>query len=289
MERKAGPPLDRQAHSRLGAVTRRDAGKGADFARRHGCRYVATVSELVADPAIDAIYVASPEACHREHVLAAAAAGKPVLVEKEMGQSTRECDDMLAACQAAGVSLGVAYYRRCHPSIQAARRLLQAGAIGAPQRLWMNDQFPLVHRLDLALYLLGDITAITVTEEDLPPDSHAGRGLVLRATHQGGALSAGNLKMCENHDIEQVVIEGREARLVIHDLKEGRLSRTWGWKQERLDQPADPWAHWGIVGDFVSHLWVGTPLICPGAEGRKTTVIMDAVRAGAGPTPVAIH
>jgi predicted dehydrogenase len=205
-----------------------------------------------------------------------------------MGNSTAECDDMIAACRAASVPLGVAYYRRCHPSIQAARRLLAAGAIGTPQRLWMNDQFPIVHRLDLCFFLFGDIAAITVTEEDLPPDSHADRGPVLRARHRSGTISFGNLKMRENHDVEQVVIDGSESRLVIHDLKAGRMTRTWDWKHERLDQSADPWAHWGIIGDFVRHLREGTPLICPGEEGRKTTVIMDAVRRGAGKDPVAI-
>ncbi|GDY11758.1 NADH-dependent dehydrogenase [Planctomycetota bacterium] len=288
MERKSGPPLYKQANSRLGAVTRRDADKGRDYARRHGCRFVPTVTELVADPSIDAIYVASPEAFHLEHVLAAAAAGKPVLVEKEMGNSTAECDAMIVACKKAQVPLGVAYYRRCHPSIRAAQRLLAAGAIGTPQRLWMNDQFPIVHRLDLTFMLFGDIASITVTEEDLPPDSHADRGPVLRALHASGTRSSGNLKMRENHDVEQVVIDGSESRLVIHDLKAGRMSRTWGWKFETLDQPADPWAHWGIIGNFVDHLRSGTPLACTGEDGRKTTVIMDAVRKGAGATPVAI-
>jgi predicted dehydrogenase len=288
MERKSGPPLYQQARSRLGAVTRRDAMKGADFALRHKCCFIPTVEELVSDPGIDAIYVASPEICHREHVLAAAAAGKPVLVEKEMGTSTRECDEMIAACRAAGVSLGVAYYRRCHPSVQELRRQIMGGSIGTPRRLWMNDQFPIVHRLDLALFLLGDITSISLTEEELPPDSHDVRGLVLRANHSSGGLSYGNFEMRENHDIERVVVEGSEARLVIHDLKAGTMSRTWGGNHERLDQPSHPWAHWGIIGDFVDHLVEGTPLICPGHEGRKTTRVMDAIRREAAAAPARI-
>ena len=67
---------------------------------------------------------------HKEYVLAAAAAGKPVYVEKPMALNAAECDEMIAACRAAGVPLWVAYYRRGLPKFLAVRDLLAEGAIG---------------------------------------------------------------------------------------------------------------------------------------------------------------
>lgn len=279
MERKSGPPLN-QPGSRLHAVTRRDAAKGRDFARRFGCVFHPTVEELVADPAVDAVYVATPPAAHTAGVLAAAAAGKPVLVEKEMAPTVAECDAQLAACHAARVPLAVAFYRRSHPVIAKLRETILAGAIGAPRRLWCNDQFPLSHRLDLAHFLLGDIAQIRIAEEDLPPDSHAERGAVLRARHVGGGETVLAVQMHETHDVERLVMDGEAGRLVVHDLKAGRLSRSWRGHMscETLDQPALDYAHSGCIANVVAHLRRGAPLACSGWDGRQTAVVMAAMQ-----------
>src|SRR5438105_7392487 len=112
-EHKAGPPLYRTPGSDLVAVMRRDAEKAADFARRHGARHWYTdVQKLLADPDINAVYVASPHGCHVQHVRLAAQAGKAVLCEKPMGTSYEESQAIVAVCQQYNVPLAVAYYRR---------------------------------------------------------------------------------------------------------------------------------------------------------------------------------
>lgn len=130
-EVKSGPGFQKARGSELVAVMRRNAALAEDYARRHGVpRWYAHAAELIADPAVDAVYVATPPSTHREYVLAAAAAGKPVYVEKPMALHARECDEMIAACRAAGVPLFVAYYRRAMPKFLAVRDLLAEGAIG---------------------------------------------------------------------------------------------------------------------------------------------------------------
>ena len=85
---------------------------------------------LVADPAVEAIVIASPQSTHREIALAAIAAGKPVLCEKPMGASLAESVDMTEAAEAAGVvnMVGFNYVRT--PATQFARQLIRQGSIG---------------------------------------------------------------------------------------------------------------------------------------------------------------
>ena len=135
-ERKSGPPMYRTGHSALVAVMRRDAAKAADFARRHGVpRYYTDAGELIADPEVDIVYVATPHATHKELTIRALAAGKPVYVEKPMAMNYAECLEMLAAAETYGQKLFVAYYRRALPYFLKVRELLSEERIGTPQRV----------------------------------------------------------------------------------------------------------------------------------------------------------
>ena len=135
-ERKSGPPMYRTEHSSLTAVMRRDAAKAADFARRHGVpRFYTDAAELIADPEVNIVYVATPHATHRELTIRALAAGKPVYVEKPMAMNHAECLEMIAAARQYGQKLFVAYYRRALPYFLKVRELLEAGRIGTPQRV----------------------------------------------------------------------------------------------------------------------------------------------------------
>ncbi|MFH5821574.1 Gfo/Idh/MocA family protein [Georgenia sp. AZ-5] len=140
-ERKSGPGLQRAERSELVAVMRRDGARAADYARRHGvARWYDDADALVADPEVDAVYVATPPDSHRDHVLRAAAAGKPVYVEKPMARTAGECEEMVAACDAAGVPLFVAYYRRAMPRFATVKRLLDDGAVGRTRAVSVRTQ-----------------------------------------------------------------------------------------------------------------------------------------------------
>lgn len=283
-EHKSGPPLYQLPQCRLLAVTRRDERAGKSFAERHGpCTYEPTIEALLARDDIDAVYIASPDHDHHQHTLAAARSGKHVLVEKAMASNARQCDEMIAACAAAKVLLSVAYYRRCYPSILAARRMLDDGLIGEVQTLWINDQFPTSHRIDLAHFFLGTVNRLRVGEEDLIPDSHAQRGQVLETEHAGSARCRMNVGWHESHDVEKLVFDGSAGRLVIDDLKAGRmwLMRA-GCKAEACHQSPLPWTHHGLM-DQVSHCFLGNGANpCSGEEGRQSTVILDLIAEAHG-------
>ena len=130
-EVKAGPGFQKASGSSLVAVTRRDLDKAHDFAARHGvARVHATAADLVADPEVDAVYIATPPSSHCELALSVARACKPCLVEKPMAMNHRECVRMVDAFDAAGCPLWVAYYRRALPRYLLVRDLLRGGAIG---------------------------------------------------------------------------------------------------------------------------------------------------------------
>jgi predicted dehydrogenase len=113
---------------------RRDAAKAADYAARHGVpRWYSDARELVHDPEVDAVSIATPPSSHRELALLACAAGKPALVEKPMALNHAECLQMVEAFRAAGVPLFVAYYRRAQPKFRRMKELIDGGAIGTPR------------------------------------------------------------------------------------------------------------------------------------------------------------
>ena len=130
-EVKSGPGFRKAAGSELVAVMRRNGALARDYAQRHGvAQWYDSAQALIEDPGVDAVYIATMPDTHCDYALAAAAAGKPALVEKPMARNTAECDRMVAAFAAAGLPLYVAYYYRSLPYIRKVAELLQAGAIG---------------------------------------------------------------------------------------------------------------------------------------------------------------
>lgn len=133
-EVKSGPAFQKAAGSALVAVMRRDGAKARDYAERHDVpRWSANADAIVGDPEVDAVYVATPPSSHAEYVRRAAAAGKPVYVEKPMGMTALECEGMIRACERGGVPLFVAYYRRLLPRFTKVERILADGTIGEPR------------------------------------------------------------------------------------------------------------------------------------------------------------
>ena len=131
-EVKSGPALQKADGSELVAVMRRDGALARDYAARHGVpRWYDDAAALLADPAVNAIYIATPPSSHLDYTLMAAAAGMPAYVEKPMALNHAECQAMIAACEMAGTPLFVAYYRRALPRFLKIKALLDAGAIGA--------------------------------------------------------------------------------------------------------------------------------------------------------------
>lgn len=132
-ELKSGPAFNKVPNSSLIAVMRRDAVKAKDYAQRHHVpNWYADAQQLINDPAINAIYIATPPSSHEEYTLAAIAAGKSVYVEKPMANNYAATLTMVQAAKAANVKLTVAHYRRQQPLFLYIKQLLNDHAIGQP-------------------------------------------------------------------------------------------------------------------------------------------------------------
>ncbi len=101
-----------------------------EFAAKAGLALGRSYDDVLADPKIDAVVLATPHSQHRRQVEAAAAAGKHVFCEKPFALSLADAKAALAACRAAGVALGVGHNRRLWPSIRRMRELMDAGRFG---------------------------------------------------------------------------------------------------------------------------------------------------------------
>jgi 1,5-anhydro-D-fructose reductase (1,5-anhydro-D-mannitol-forming) len=107
------------------------AEKTRQFAEQAGgVTAYSSLAALLADPGIEAVLIATPNDQHREQTEMAAAAGKHVLVEKPMALTEADCRAMIAACDRAGVALGLGFQQRHAPVHQELRRLMASGQLG---------------------------------------------------------------------------------------------------------------------------------------------------------------
>ena len=114
------------------AVASRDPHKARQFAADFSIATVHdTYQDLLADPSVDAVYIATIHPAHLQWVELAAAAGKHILVEKPIGINAGEVAAMIEAAQSNDVFLMEAFMYRCHPQMQQLAALIQQGAIGA--------------------------------------------------------------------------------------------------------------------------------------------------------------
>ena len=181
--------------SQLTGIWRRNLDKAKADARDYGIETVfATAEGLCASPNVDAVFVASPDACHMRDSLLAFAHSKPVLCEKPLAMSVEEVEQMLAAAKRANVLFGVAQCFRYNRSVDLIRDWVQAGKIGKPvfatahfyfqsaesQRAWIYDPSlarggPIgdvgIHCLDTLRYVLQDDVTTVATLAHRDPQS----------------------------------------------------------------------------------------------------------------------
>jgi predicted dehydrogenase len=117
--------------STLAAVGARDAGRAGAFAARHGvARSYGSYRELVNDPDVDIVYIATTHAQHHEHAMLALRAGKPVLVEKAFTLTAREARGVVAEARTQQLFCMEAMWMRFNPLIRQAVELVESGRIG---------------------------------------------------------------------------------------------------------------------------------------------------------------
>ncbi len=130
-EKKSGPAFSLVPGSSVHAVMSRNKDKARSYAERHGIpKWYTDAQELVNDPDVNAVYIATPPSSHATFAIMAMKAGKPVYVEKPLAATYDECLRVGRISQQTGVPCFVAYYRRHLPYFLKVRELVESGAIG---------------------------------------------------------------------------------------------------------------------------------------------------------------
>ncbi len=271
-EVKSGPAFNKVKNSSLIAVMRRDEEKVRDYARRHQVpKWYTNAAELIDDPDVNAIYVATPPSSHEVYSVAALRAGKPVYVEKPMAQNLASARNISKAATETKGKLVVAHYRRAQPMFKKIKELLSEKKIGVPRfakldlykkalspeeleipkNAWrvdprvaggglFHDLAP--HQLDLACYFFGNI------------DKAMGFAVNQGRLYEAADTIAGNI-VFENNLL---------------------FSGTWSFNLGETNE-RDSFEIIGEKGEMSFSIF-GTPRICVTSEGKSEVLVFEPLQ-----------
>lgn len=142
-EKKSAPSFNKIANSRLVAVGNRSPEKAENYAARHG---IPTVHEnpfdVIHNPEVDIVYIATPPGSHMEYALETIRAGKPLYIEKPMARTAEECRIINEAAEKAGLPVYVAYYRRGLDYFKKVKSIIDGGALGKILHINLQQYYP---------------------------------------------------------------------------------------------------------------------------------------------------
>jgi predicted dehydrogenase len=302
-ELKSGPGFQKAAGSALVAVMRRNRALAEDYARRHGVpRAYDDAERLLADPEVDAVYIATPPGTHAELALRAAAYGKPAYVEKPMARHVPECDGMIEAFARAKRPLFVAYYRRALPRFQAVRRLLQEGALGEiaaiDYRLTApNHRKPAgwriaaedaggghfldmgSHVVDLIEFLFGPLGDVSGAAERAGPVGEVEDRVTVKF-RAGAVPGRGLWDFASDETADVMTVRGALGILRFSVFGDEPLAWDHGGSSENLVHPNPPHVQQPLIQSVVDELLGRGTCPSTGESARRATAVMDKVLDG---------
>ncbi len=307
-EVKSGPALQKTEGSELVAVMRRSADKARDYAERHQVpRWYSDADELIADPQVNAIYIATPPDSHADYTLRAARAKKPVYVEKPMARTYGECQAMVAACQEADVPLFVAYYRRAMPYFLKVKELLDGGAIGSVHSVHIAlHQRPMAidpqappwrivseisggglffdlasHQLDLLDFLLGPIATAQGTTANRSGLYAAEDTVSASFSFAAGPTGSGSWSFSASEGRDQIEIFGDKGRITFSTFQFTAIELHNDQRQQSFAIASPDHVQQPLIQTVVDAL-LGTGT-CPssGESGARASRIMEQIIYGA--------
>ena len=245
------PAITTSVDSRLVCVVSRDQGRAEEFAQTHGAvTALDDYAKMLADPAVRAVYIATPNALHAEQVITAARAGKHVLCDKPLALTVPDARRCVEECRSAGVRLGITFQTRYHDGMADAARLVRTGEIGTVvvaeitmsagrnlPRGWRTDPALAglgalnnigVHAFDLLRYLLGSEVTEVVAMTGAEPGYHVDTTALVLLRFANGTIAYVNANQSVPHSRDDIVLYGTQGRILGLNLsrpaREGTLS-----------------------------------------------------------------
>lgn len=286
-----------------------------DFARKYQAEPYYDYHELLKREDIDIVTIATPSGLHAEIGIAAAKAGKHVMVEKPMSMTLKDADLLIKACKENGVKLAVIHQNRFNKSIKALRSALEAGRFGklthgqasvrwnrnmdyylqAPWRgtklqdggVLMNQS---IHNIDLLQWMLGPVESVygytTTALRKIEMEDVA--GAVLKFQNGAiGLIEAASTIYPKNIE-ETLNIFGETGSVIVGGIAVNRIE-VWEFpeseeekKQIFAAQENDPptvygFGHREIIENMIQAVKTGGIPAIPGEEGRKALEIILAI------------
>lgn len=308
-EVKSGPALQNTPNSQLVAVMRRNAEFAADYARRHNVpKWYSDAEQLINDPEVDIVYIATPPSSHKEYVLMCAKAGKPVYVEKPMALNFAKCVTMIEACNTQQVPLFVAYYRRKLPKFVFIHDLINyQNAIGKPRMVKItlyrqhetkyHDATNLpwtvqpeisgggifvdlaCHTLDILDFILGPISAVSGHANSQLEAYPAEDSVSMSFQFASGVQGCGIWNFCSYTNFEEVEIIGDAGKITFTTFGNAatKLSNANGEQLFPIDNPVQIQQH--LIASIVEELNGNGNCPSIGETAARTSWVMDQVLA----------
>lgn len=304
-ELKSGPAYQKVDGFQLHAVMRRDIEKAKDFAFRHGVQnFYGDADDLINDPEINAVYIATPPDSHTYYALKVAEAGKICCIEKPMAPSHKECLLINNAFEEKNIPLFVAYYRRSLPRFEKVKSWLEHNKIGKVRHVnwhlskpansidlskadnWRTDikiayggyfDDLASHGIDLFIHLLGNIekaNGIAVNQQGLYTSMDAVSGSWV---HKSGVTGSGSWNFgCEKRE-DNVQIYGDKGKISFSVFEENPVVLEYESFKESvvIENPEN--IQYFHVQNIKNHLELKSTHPSTGASAAHTSWVLDKI------------
>ena len=285
--RRVIPAIQSEPRSHLYGVVTRDPAKAARF----NTRVWGSLDEALGDPAIDAVYVATPVFLHATQTIQSFRSGRHVLCEKPLGMDYAEAQAMLQAAQRAGKTFGAAYYRRTYPKVQRAKQLLESGAIGKPvlaeltchswldgsesERSWLIDPAkagggPLYdiasHRIDVLNYWFGRPVRVSGHLSNAVHHYAVEDNATVMIDYESGVRGIVDVRWHSKVGRDECRIRGTDGEMELTQLNEPELVYPGGSE----DLPTHANLHYPMIENFVGAVLDNAPLLSSGESAMWT-------------------
>ncbi|MCW2118290.1 Gfo/Idh/MocA family protein [Flavobacterium sp. 7A] len=307
-ELKSGPAYQKVQGFELVGVMRRDAQKCADYAKRHGVKkYYVDADELINDPEIDAIYIATPPDSHAFYGLKVAAAGKPCCIEKPMAPTYEESLVLYNAFTEKNIPLFVAYYRRSLPRFVQVKKWVDEKEIGEIRHVswhlskttsdqdnsgeynWRTDakiakggyfDDLASHGMDLFEYLLGEIINISGFTTNQQGLYSAQDAIVASWIHETGITGAGswNFGCATREDVVQIIGSKGKIEFSIFEENPIKLTNEKGKTEQFINHPEN--VQFNHVQNIREHLLGNKTHPSTGKTGLHTSWVLEKIVRG---------
>ncbi len=301
--RRLVPAFAKSEHTTLHGIWRRNQAAAAENCRNlHILHCFETPEALCASPEIDAVFITSPDAMHRDDALLALRHGKAVLCEKPLSMNAAEAEEIVEAAESAGVLFGVAQNFRYNRSLDHIRTEIAAGTIGKPllahaqfcypaqnaPRTWIKDPGlacggPIgdvgVHCVDALRYVLGADVLSVSTLAQTEPGNRVEADAVLQLDLTGGlsATVAVSARAAYRTLVEVVGTEGvliSENALTVDRPVDVVLRRAGALVETTTHDNSDGYIR--MLDSFAAAFRTGSPFLATGLDGIHNMRVLDA-------------